>query len=233
MQDFVPLGTGNSRNLKSAIPAGTTWEQALAMLRGGTFPIDIGAVNPSGISQQGNPLNKNTLLKDETAALFGKSNTAVPDEIFQILSKALLINDDGSTASIAGKSPQGIKFQIVSYTGTGKYGESNPCSLTFDFAPDAILFLYSYHTTREEYSLGGVFSPSVMDSKTENTKTLTTAYKVNRGFAVNRLDMNYAKTTSSKNKIYWYNTDRNGFGNQLNDDNQEYTFMAIKFVEGA
>lgn len=143
MQDFVPLGTGNSRNLKSAIPAGTTWEQALAMLRGGTFPIDIGAVNPSGISQQGNPLNKNTLLKDETAALFGKSNTAVPDEIFQILSNAVL--------SLSGnfKLPNGdftslVNFEIGSYVGNGKNGSGNKNSISFSRKPILVFLLNTY-----------------------------------------------------------------------------------------
>lgn len=73
MQDFVPLGTGNSRSLKSAVPAGTTWEQALAMLRNGTFPIDIGAVNEAGVSQKGTPLNRANLLSDATVQLFGSN----------------------------------------------------------------------------------------------------------------------------------------------------------------
>ena len=89
MQDFVPLGTGNSRSLKSAVPAGTTWEQALAMLRNGTFPIDIGAVNEAGVSQKGTPLNKATLLRDETASALGLPNTAVPDDVFGALTGSL------------------------------------------------------------------------------------------------------------------------------------------------
>lgn len=85
MQDFVPLGTGNSRNLKSAVPAGTTWEQALAMLRNGTFPIDIGKINETGCAQLGTALNKANLLSDETAAALGLPNTAVPDDAFNTL----------------------------------------------------------------------------------------------------------------------------------------------------
>lgn len=89
MQDFVPLGTGNSRSLKSAVPAGTTWEQALAMLRNGTFPIDIGAVNEAGVSQKGTPLNRSTLLSAETEALYpGLPENLVPDDVFAFLSTA-------------------------------------------------------------------------------------------------------------------------------------------------
>lgn len=89
MQDFVPLGTGNSRSLKSAVPEGTTWEQALSMLRAGTFPIDIGAVNDVGVAQKGDPLGKKTLFQDSTAALYGGDSSMVPDEAFQRISKML------------------------------------------------------------------------------------------------------------------------------------------------
>lgn len=86
MQDFVPLGTGNSRNLKSSISTGTTWEQALEMLRNGTFPIDIGAVNDSGVAQKGTPLHKATLLSAETEALYpGLPENPVPDDVFAYL----------------------------------------------------------------------------------------------------------------------------------------------------
>lgn len=41
-------------------------------------------------TQEGTPLNKATLLKDTTAALFGKTNAAVPDDILSLLSKSAL-----------------------------------------------------------------------------------------------------------------------------------------------
>ena len=40
--------------------------------------------------QEGTPLNKASLLKDATAALFGKTNAAVPDDILSLLSKSVL-----------------------------------------------------------------------------------------------------------------------------------------------
>ena len=41
-------------------------------------------------TQEGTPLNKASLLKDTTAALFGKTNAAVPDDILSLLSKSTL-----------------------------------------------------------------------------------------------------------------------------------------------
>ena len=41
-------------------------------------------------TQEGTPINKANLLKDATAALFGKTNAAVPDDILNLLSKSTL-----------------------------------------------------------------------------------------------------------------------------------------------
>lgn len=41
-------------------------------------------------TQEGTPLNKATLLKDATAAKFGKDASAVPDEVLDVLSKSVL-----------------------------------------------------------------------------------------------------------------------------------------------
>ena len=82
MENLVPLGTGNSRFMKSNIPASTTLAQLIQMLNNGTFPYDVGPINPAGISQQGTPLNKATLLQDATCALLGLPNTAVPNDAF-------------------------------------------------------------------------------------------------------------------------------------------------------
>lgn len=85
MIDSVLKGTGNSRFLKSAVPAGTSWADALAMLQAGTFPIDFNGINTEGFQQVGTPLNKANLLKDATAARIGLPPSTTPDGMFQAL----------------------------------------------------------------------------------------------------------------------------------------------------
>lgn len=85
MIDSVLNGTGNSRFLKSAVPAGTSWADALAMLQAGTFPIDFNGINTEGFQQVGTPLNKANLLKDATAAQIGLPPSTTPDGMFQAL----------------------------------------------------------------------------------------------------------------------------------------------------
>lgn len=90
MKNFYPKGTGNSRYLKSSIPATTTHEDLVNMLRNGTFPIDLNGINVAGVAQQGTPLNQATFLKDATASLFGLGTDAVPDDVLALLSKAAI-----------------------------------------------------------------------------------------------------------------------------------------------
>ena len=85
MIDSVLKRTGNSRFLKSAVPAGTSWADALAMLQAGTFPIDFNGINTEGFQQVGTPLNKANLLKDATAAQIGLPPSTTPDGMFQAL----------------------------------------------------------------------------------------------------------------------------------------------------
>lgn len=86
--------------------------------------------------REGTPLNKATLLKDATAALFGLDNTAVPDDVLAAI-PALI---DGRAKIVTG-----------SYTGTGTYGSDNKNSLTFEFVPKLVVILPE-----------GTYSPNVL-----------------------------------------------------------------------
>lgn len=120
MQDEIILGTGNSRYLKSAIPSGTTWEQALALLRDGTFPIDFNGKNNEGIAQAGTPLNKATLLKDATAISLGLPISALPDDAFRMgLHAAVDVVAIGRAGNIEGAeviATCGAKFSATAVT---------------------------------------------------------------------------------------------------------------------
>ena len=90
------------------------------------------ADNPT---QKGTPLNKASLLKDATAALFGLGTDAVPDDALNAIKT--LINGANANADTKAKIATG------SYTGTGTYGSSNKNSLTFDFEPKLLVVLMS------------------------------------------------------------------------------------------
>lgn len=86
MKDMITNGTGNSRYLKTSLASGTTWESALAMLREGTFPIDLNGLNNGGITQLGSAYSKANVLPDDVCALLGlDSTTAEPKDAFGVV----------------------------------------------------------------------------------------------------------------------------------------------------
>lgn len=107
MIDSVLKGTGNSRFLKSAVPAGTSWADALAMLQAGTFPIDFNGINTEGFQQVGTPLNKANLLKDATAAQIGLPPSTTPDGMFQALGNTGELHVWRKTVTTTSEKPAG------------------------------------------------------------------------------------------------------------------------------
>lgn len=107
MIDSVLKGTGNSRFLKSAVPVGTSWADALAMLQAGTFPIDFNGINTEGFQQVGTPLNKANLLKDATAAQIGLPPSTTPDGMFQALGNTGELHVWRKTVTTAQEIPAG------------------------------------------------------------------------------------------------------------------------------
>lgn len=107
MIDSVLKGIGNSRFLKSAVPAGTSWADALAMLQAGTFPIDFNGINNEGFQQVGTPLNKANLLKDATAAQIGLPPSTTPDGMFQALGNTGELHVWRKTVTTAQEIPAG------------------------------------------------------------------------------------------------------------------------------
>lgn len=89
MQDLEIKGTGNSRFLKSSVPATTTWEDFLTMLRAGNLPIDLTGLNSAGIiTQNPSAYNKANVLPDDVcdALAVDRENGEVKDAFLSISS---------------------------------------------------------------------------------------------------------------------------------------------------
>lgn len=72
-------------------------------------------------TQTGTELVKRTLLRDETADLFGMDNAAVPDDVFSLIGR------------------RDLRIDTLTYTGTGVSGKDHPTEVTFDFAPKLLM----------------------------------------------------------------------------------------------
>lgn len=129
MIDSVLKGTGNSRFLKSAVPAGTSWADALAMLQAGTFPIDFNGINTEGFQQVGTPLNKANLLKDVTAAQIGLPPSTTPDGMFRALGNTGELHVWRKTVVNASEKPAGYTLgggtNLTLVKSTQRYGQGS------------------------------------------------------------------------------------------------------------
>ena len=81
-------------------------------------------------TQEGTQLNKDSLLKDATAALLGGDETMVPDEALVALKTML----DGISASSIGAA----RIELGNYTGTG-VNAGTAKTLTFSFKPKVVI----------------------------------------------------------------------------------------------
>lgn len=131
MQDRIPLYPGRVKMTPVAGQANT---------------YDM--VRADDPTQAGTPINKATLLKDATAALFGKTNAAVPDDILSLLSKSVLAQTVGGNTDLTDvlgtKLTVGVQIETGSYVGTGNYGASNPNTLTFASQPKLVIIFGGY-----------------------------------------------------------------------------------------
>lgn len=161
-------------------------------------------------TQDGTPLNKATLLKDDTAALYGKGTDAVPDDILSILSNAVLFV--GGYLKDIGGNKVGPRIETGSYVGTGTFGSSNPCSLTFDFTPKILLM-----------HMGGTSAYS------EDTHCMVFVWNITNDFYIGNAGDSHNSVTYSGNTISWYNTTGNlaSAGQQLNGSGTTYWYTAI------
>lgn len=78
-------------------------------------------------TQDGDPLSKNTFLKDTTAALFGFGNTALPDDVLKKISELIQENNFLSLSK--------AKIEIGSYIGTGTSGAGEKTNIVSSFIP--------------------------------------------------------------------------------------------------
>ena len=161
------------------------------------------ADNPT---EAGDPLSKETLLTDATAALYGLDATAVPDEV--LVAARSLISAAQSTAD--------SKCKIVSgsYTGTGTYGSGNKNSLTFDGTPKLLIVS---STVSSAYG-GSRTYPQLIFVYGESGSIASLITSGSEVFAS-------ATVSGSGNTVSWYSAD--AAAQQLNVSGTKYNYIAI------
>ncbi len=122
------------------------------------------------------------------------------------------------------------KIEVKTYAGTGGYGSSNPCSVTFSFAPKIVLMLgWIQGESKYQMSINGI--GYTYCSNTIFCDVLGTTYSEVAGFSfsgTNNGPGRFAKKSSDGKTIYWYlNSETNVAQSQLNAVNNTYYVLAI------
>lgn len=120
-----------------------------------------------------------------------------------------------------------VKIEAGSYTGTGTYGESNPNSLTFGFAPKLVMV----------FTAGGALC-GTPDSGTNVIQGAAVCYMpaMSETFAANSpwrvrtianstTYYNYGKRSSDGKTLYWYHTRNAAY--QMNDSGAVFYYVAM------
>lgn len=114
--DTKILGSGNSRTLHmppNALTMFPDWATFVQACSTDGAPVDLGPLDPAGCEVVGDNLSKATLLKDATAALYGKSASAVPDDILAAIRPLI------TTAQNTANSAQSLgRASVKAQTGT-------------------------------------------------------------------------------------------------------------------
>lgn len=161
-------------------------------------------------TQAGTPINKASLLKDATAALYGKDSTAVPDDILAAI-KPLL---DGK-----------LKFETGSYVGTGTSGISNQNSLTFSFAPILVIVIGPGGSgSLNDGEDVGIF-PTLNRSNSQSVVNTVFCTKI---ISQDYYAVRYYSSTDGKT-IKWFVPDGTAANFQLNKASMTYKYCAIGY----
>lgn len=131
---------------------------------------------------------------------------------------------DGYIYSALGQLGSKVQIEIGSYIGTGKYGKTNPLSITTEFAADVIIMIA---TSATEANIPNVFTcynaycPVIM-SKVGADWTRGIGFKLGESYITNT----WSKKSSDGRTLHWYG---NNLSDCANDSGRTYHFMAIKF----
>ena len=177
---------------------------------------------PGAVYEEGTFWNKQNVLKDATAALYGKTAAAVPDEIFAAIRP--LITAAQNTANTKSRIESGY------YTGTGSGGANSPNSLRFSFAPKLVMLTVEFTPGRPflnyppEWEYRGPKNAIWMI----DTGPLPTEYEYGFGFTSNAaiLHKSLGKKSVDGKIISWYSSESSAVY-QFNENGRRYYYVGI------
>lgn len=195
-------------------------------------------------TQEGDPLNKATLLKDATAALFGLGPDSVPDDAFAWIGKYNLHwwrRRTEAQRSIVEKPVENFKlFFDGSSPQSCFYGRS----VSYDESDVVLVNVNSYYRSFDDFDEGlyKVFR-GTYTSKYLSQKQSTEAYFIDQNATFQKIDSDFSLLISSGKKItsevlagdweYLQSSDRSAYPDSGTQGGYEYQYLGIPFENAA
>ena len=158
--------------------------------------------------------SKTEVLTSETLTKYGLTADKLPNDVFQQI-KVLIDNvQDGVDSR--------TKIQTGSYVGTGTYGSSAPCSLTFDFVPKLVII----QGTGEASSISNDYKIVALNGINTASSLFFENLNTNVGWFL------MVAITWNGNTMQWYALDsyhevKASSSSQLNSNNNTYYYIAL------
>ena len=180
----------------------------------GTVPIASGGTNgttaPSGVNNLVAGLSQITPASNDLFPFRDISgNTGGSVTLANLVN---VLSSDFSTLGFT-------KIQTGSYIGTGTYGENNPNTLTFNFAPKLLWFVAYYKSPENQVGQFGGYNILSSDALT----TSMNKYKFTGSNS--HADYSYASKSSDGKTFSWYNTA--GYDQQFNTQGRKYYWLIL------
>ena len=153
---------------------------------------------------------KSEELSDGTKTLYGFDSNAVPDDVFASINSIL-----------RGK----VEMEIVSYTGTGTAGQSNPTSVTFSKAPSLIVMLGHKYTSSGRWYQDQ--DPEHGSIYMMPTAVIPTTYTRGIGFGKDSYYEVYGKKSADGKTFSWYSGSDGTAAAQCNSTGCEYYVLGL------
>ena len=142
------------------------------------------------------------------------------------------IYDNGGTKAFTGwtkvYNDNDTKIQTVSRAGTGSDSSSNPCSITFSYAP-SVVFCLGYTDSSGfwgcDYSNFGS-SPGIVTSIISTTFSNMKCFSYYSSQSEGR-SSNYVRKSSDSKTIYWYHSFQDAACSQMNESGKTFYFIGF------
>lgn len=226
---------GKIINSSSSMAVGFSYSDTIRVDESGTVVL----VSGNSTTLYSYKLNNTDIVKGKYIKLSTSNEDVCPTGVLYIPSDATFSTNEGlcvdkyqpvvghaavpanTTIEYLGQLGDAMRSEIVSYVGTGTYGESNPVSIEGTRKIKFIQYLGRLYSSNNYFY--SAFTSSSTATNIMMADILTTSYVLSRGLG--EYSTVYGKKSDDGKTFSWYGT--GNYQNGLNEPNATYYFLVV------